>query len=142
MCAGIQLVVDGTDPQIIDSILTSRILSENKSGKGFLEQIINHDAVLSIQSGDNPRLLTLKRFSFMGDDATELHDQYVSDVSDSRDNESVENYLASDGAVDEFFADTKKILSLDDRAVQKILRELDTSELAMILLGSESDVPE
>jgi hypothetical protein len=137
---GMHLVVDGTDPTLIDSILTSRILSENKSGKDLLEQMIIHDAVLSIQSGDNPRLLVLKCFALMGADATELQEQYLLEVSDKRDDKSVEDYLASDGAVDEFFAATRKILSFDDRAVQKILREMDTSELVMILEGSDSDV--
>jgi len=34
----------------------------------------------------------------------------------------------------------RKMLSLHDRAVQKILREVDISELAAMLEGSDSDV--
>ena len=73
---GMQLVVDGTDPNIVDQMLTARILSENKHGKAFLEQIIIFTAVLSIQSGDNPRLMLEKCISYLGDAADELRARY------------------------------------------------------------------
>ena len=137
---GMQFVVDGTDPDIIQSILTSRILSENKRGRDFLEQIIICDGVLSIQSGDNPRIIMVKCFSYLGEDADELLEKYMSEEIESRESKLVENYMDADGTVVECVADMRKVLSLNDRAVQKILREVDTSELAVILEGSDSDV--
>ncbi len=61
-------------------------------------------------------------------------------MAESRKDESVVRYTSADGAVAECFADMRKILSLSDRAVQKVLRELDTAELAVALEGSESEV--
>ena len=137
---GMQLVVDGTDPDIIQHTLAARVLSENKTGKDLLEQIIICESMLSIQAGDNPRILAVKCFSYLGEDADELHIKYYADVAESREDELVVRYTSADGAVAECFADMRKILSLSDRAVQKVLRELDTAELAVALEGSESEV--
>ena len=136
---GMQLVVDGTDPEIIEDLLTSRILSGNKKGKDLVEQLIICAGVLSIQAGDNPRIVMVKCFSFLGDDADELLEKYMSGEFESRESKSVENFKDSDGTVTECFADMRKILTLHDRAVQKVLRELDTSELAFMLDGADSD---
>lgn len=137
---GMRLVVDGTDPEIIKSILRARILSENKRGRDLLEQIIIYDAVSSIQWGDNPRILETKCFSFLGEDADELQAKYASEARSSFEGESVENYINADGTVTEFFAEMRKLLSLDDRSVQKTLREVDASELTVVLAGCDSDV--
>jgi len=137
---GMQFVVDGTDPEIIQSIITSRILSENRHGRDLLEQIIICDSVLSIQSGDNPRIIMVKLFSYLGEDADELQEKYMSQVVESRESKSVENYMDADGPVVECFADMRKVLPLNDRAVQKILREVDSSELVAMLEGSDTEV--
>ena len=137
---GMQLVVDGTDPEIIGAMLRVRILSGNKRGKGLLEQLIICDGALSIQSGDNPKIIEEKCFSYLGEEADELKEKYTSETWASRAAKSVEDYINSDGTVTECFAEMRKILSLDDRAVQKVLREVDTSELALSLSGSDSEV--
>ena len=53
---GMQFVVDGTDAAIIDKIL-SRIISHEKDTYKALLKAIEKEAVLSIQAGDNPRIL-------------------------------------------------------------------------------------
>ena len=102
---GMQLVVDGTDPEIIKSMLAARILSENRSGKDFLEQVIIYDSVLSIQSGDNPRIVEEKCFSYLGKDADELHQKYISEMRENGESPSVKNYMDADGRVPDCFAE-------------------------------------
>ena len=137
---GMQLVVDGTDPRLIESILTARIFSTNKRGKELLEQIIVCDGVLSIQAGDNPRLTEVKLFSFLGDEADELYEQYVSEIREHKESAAIDAFQEADGEVVDCFADTGKLLQFDDRAIQKVLREVDMSELVAIVHGAESDV--
>lgn len=137
---GLQLVVDGTDPSIVDHILTTRIVSSNRSGAPLLEQIISHDAALSIQAGDNPRLIAVKCFAYLGDDADELEALYVKAVLEASDTTAVDDYKAGNGAVEDTFTEMRKLLELDDRSVQKILRELDMSHVSAMLQGADSDV--
>lgn len=73
------------------------------------------------------------------EDADELR-KYISGILETQESESVENYMNADGAVAECFADMREVLSLDDRAVQRILREVDTSVLIAALEGSDTDV--
>ena len=64
----------------------------------------------------------------------------MSEVLESRERRSVGNYMDSDGPAIECFADMRKVLPLDDRAVQEILREVDMSDFTAMLGGSDSDV--
>lgn len=137
---GMQLVVDGTDPEIIESVLRARLFSACKKGKDLLEQIIIIDAVLSIQSGDNPRIIMAKCFSYFGDDADEIQQKFISDVLENRESDSFDGFIGTDGSATEYFPKTRRILSFDNRSIRKILREIDTSELSAVLHGAESAV--
>lgn len=138
--AGMQLVVDGTDPEIIEKLLSIRMLSGNRRGKEFVEQLIIYTGLLSIQSGDNPRITMEKCFALLGDDSDQLRARYIAETVEGRESNSAENYSESDGALAEFFAKTGKLVSFDDRAIQKVLREIDTTELAGALHGCDKNV--
>jgi flagellar motor component MotA len=56
---GMQLAIDGTDLQIIDGIL-SNIINQEKDEYICILKNIQKEAVLSLQAGDNPRILYLK----------------------------------------------------------------------------------
>jgi flagellar motor component MotA len=53
---GIRFVIDGTDQEVIDKIL-SNIINQEKDESMRTLQSIQKEAVLRIQSGENPRLL-------------------------------------------------------------------------------------
>lgn len=53
---GMRFVVDGTDKELIDKIL-SNIINQEKDDFSKTLKTIQKEAVLSIQSGDNPRIL-------------------------------------------------------------------------------------
>jgi flagellar motor component MotA len=53
---GIRFVIDGTDQQFIDKIL-SNIISQEKDDNMRTLKTIQKEAVLRIQSGENPRML-------------------------------------------------------------------------------------
>ena len=58
---GLQLVVDGTDPDIVKSIMQNTIEKELRSIQTNYEAVM--EAVLSIQSGDNPQIVKQKMAS-------------------------------------------------------------------------------
>lgn len=58
--SGLRLVVDGIRAEVINEILTTRIYFSRKKGKKFLEMLLIHQGIISIQARDNPRLLEEK----------------------------------------------------------------------------------
>ncbi len=66
---GIQLIVDGTDPDIVKDIISNRIDSESNLLK--TENMIIIEGVLSVQAGDNPRIV-LERLKAVCTDIPEL----------------------------------------------------------------------
>ncbi len=61
---GIELVVDGTDPECVRNILQIKIIAGNLRGKELLSSLIILEGVLMIQDGTNPRLLKETLFAF------------------------------------------------------------------------------
>lgn len=139
LALGVQLVVDGTDPDRINEILTARILSTNATGRTLLEQLIARWGILEIQAGDNPRIVKTQCFAFLGEDADELQRELDATL-DERELKIVEEFSNIDGRVEDTFADMDKLLRLDRRAIQKALREIDTSRLSCALHGARSAV--
>jgi flagellar motor component MotA len=60
---GLRFVIDGFDSEIIRDILSNIISQEKDEQKQTLKNI-QQEAVLSIQAGDNPRILYAKLNSF------------------------------------------------------------------------------
>ena len=77
---GLQLVVDGTDPVLVRDILSVVMHSSNLKGVKLLKAVIILEGVLSIQSGDNPRIVADKLSAFLGKDA-DLWDKYWGKLS-------------------------------------------------------------
>ena len=55
---GMQFVIDGYDRKLIDKIL-SNIVNQEKDEYARTLKLIQKEAVLSIQAGDNPRILVI-----------------------------------------------------------------------------------
>ncbi len=70
MRIGLQLVVDGTDPETIINIMNNLLFSLNAADFELLKQIIMAEGVLGIQSGTNPQLLAISLNSLIGMDPT------------------------------------------------------------------------
>jgi flagellar motor component MotA len=76
---GIRLVIDGhgySDHSIAEKILTNIVNLETDSDKKLLKNI-EKEAVLSIQSGDNPHLLALLLYSYVDFDFDEAVKKYL-----------------------------------------------------------------
>jgi hypothetical protein len=136
LAMGLQLVVDGTDPDIVTSILSTQMCFGGHKGKRLLEMCIIMDGVLSIQSGDNPRIAKAKMAAFLGDMGLEADNDetYSEQFKEFFDSLPGTINPRSTGVLDEL------ISGLNDRAVQKILREIDSNELSTAMIGTSGDV--
>ena len=61
---GMRFVVDGTDQTFLDKILTNIVNQEKDEDEKTLK-IVQKEAVLGIQDGDNPRLFAAKLGSYV-----------------------------------------------------------------------------
>jgi flagellar motor component MotA len=79
---GLRFVVDGTDAGIIKNIL-SRIIEQEEDKHTRRLMDIKAEAVLSIQAGDNPRILVSKLNAFM--DFTLKNDPFIQKMDEEMD---------------------------------------------------------
>ena len=57
---GLTLIIDGTDPELVRSILDNYMYSSYLWGKELLERMVIIEGIMSIQDGDHPRILLEK----------------------------------------------------------------------------------
>lgn len=65
---GLQLILDGTDPEDLRRILNNNILSSGATGIQLLSRLMIVTGVMLIQAGQNPRLIEVELASLVGDD--------------------------------------------------------------------------
>ena len=63
---GLKLVVDGTDPIIIQEVLSNLMLGAHLRGKELLEAMVSATGVLAVQSGYHPRYVRLCSEAHLG----------------------------------------------------------------------------
>jgi flagellar motor component MotA len=65
---GLLLVCDGTDPRLVSDILETCCVFSFKQGAALLKDCMMLEGILSIQAGENPRIIQEKQLAFLGDD--------------------------------------------------------------------------
>ncbi|MBN2531819.1 MAG: hypothetical protein JXB88_02945 [Spirochaetales bacterium] len=133
---GLQLVLDGTDPDIVGEILKNKIYSSPGKGPALLAKIIIHSGVCGIQKGYTPLILLRVLASFLGD----IEAETINEIESSYKKESMKNFLNNTPGIYRVSILDKIIPGLDDRSIQKMLREVDTSDLARSLIGAGLEI--
>jgi hypothetical protein len=114
---GIQLATDGAKPHVVRSILEFYILSGNYVGKELLERCLILEGIVAIQEGLHPKLLKELLLSLNETSKPSLT-EYLGKIKNtqagSENAKKLSNY----------------ILKLNDGAIEELLKELDTSNLA------------
>ncbi|MCL2603488.1 MAG: hypothetical protein FWD90_03320 [Defluviitaleaceae bacterium] len=72
---GLMLIVDGTDPELVYDILRVEIVTSQREGAALLRWVMALEGLLSIQAGENPRIIEEKLKGFIGFDALESFDE-------------------------------------------------------------------
>lgn len=126
---GVNLIVDGTDPQLISSILNTILETEQYEGYELLKYKIISEGLYSIQAGENPRIIKIKLFSFLG-----LEYVQKAFTENEIENNKYNYKLNAQKSYTESEAFENLINTLNDnRAIQLILREVDCNQIAWAL---------
>ena len=135
---GLQLVVDGVNPQVTREVLESYILSGDYSGKELLERCIVLEGVAAIQKGLHPKVAKEFLLSFLGEESYTIFENEF----DDRNRNTLEMYLqkledttaAKESRLDNI------ILKLNNDEIEKFLMEINTGDLAKAIksLGGQA----
>jgi len=134
------LIVDGTDPDLVKAITETLISSGNHSGSALLERLIIAEGVLSVQAGENPRIIEMKLLSMLGESYLKDRGHFPPQPLFPEDvNQRIATIASED--VSPEFEDFNKIMQvLHNRGIQCILREVDFKELSIALKGCSEAV--
>jgi hypothetical protein len=136
---GIQLATDGAKPHVVRSILEFYILSGNYVGKELLERCLILEGIVAIQEGLHPKLLKELLLSFFGEEDYEIFENELNETSKP----SLTEYLGKIKNTQAGSENAKKlsnyILKLNDGAIEELLKELDTSNLAKAIQNMSGD---
>jgi hypothetical protein len=136
MRKGLQLAIDGTAPEMIREILELYILTGNHKGKELLERCIIMEGVLAIQSAYNPDVIQLKLSPFFGENFTEEYNKQIR-------HKNMREYIdqIKDKTVNsEKTSNLENLIKFDDRAIQRVLCEIDPTDLVVALKGASGNV--
>ena len=137
---GLQLVVDGVNPQVTREVLESYILSGDYSGKELLERCIVLEGVAAIQKGLHPKVAKEFLLSFLGEESYTIFENEF----DDRNRNTLEIYLQKleDTTADKESGLDKIILKLNNDEIEKFLMEINTGDLAKALksLGGRAQI--
>jgi len=134
---GLQLVLEGVSPSIVEKTLQYYILSGKHQGKALLERCLIMEGVIAIQHGINPTVIKELLLSLFGEDASLAYELEHGDSRGNRLNaffKKIEKYRATTSLSIKL---GHTIMQLNDQSIQKCLKEISTVDLARALKGIE-----
>ena len=134
---GLQLVLEGVNPEIVRKTLQNYILSGRYQGKAFLERCLIMEGVTAIQHGVNPTVIKELLLSLFGEDASANYELEHGDNRGNRLNAFFKK-IEKDRATTPLGAKLgQTIMQLNDQSIHKCLKEISTVDLARALKGIE-----
>ena len=76
---GLQLVLDGVNPQMAETTMKHYIPSGKHLGKALLQRCIVVEGVLTIQNGINPKIIKELLLSLFGEDSYAIYEREYGD---------------------------------------------------------------
>lgn len=150
----VMLIVDGTDPELVEELGTARYFAANVIGYDALQYLVMLFGSLAIQAGENPRIIEEKLLSLIPEEASQIYRKKQEKTRESKPSPSAEldvdileqyyngGIAATPG--DAFYFQIKvadyTIKSLDDRSIQRVLRDVDNCDLALAMKGLSGEV--
>lgn len=146
----VNLVCDGTEPRIIEEILTSNYWADSQSRIEYVVGYIYIRGILMVQDGMNPRIIEEMLYAIIPaiyrEKGKEWSEQVVGLYRDKKLAEDLEKYeqidfVPSDQEVILYAGILEqKLRAMPDRDIQRTLREIDNDLLtsAMIALSDEA----
>lgn len=135
----IQLLIDGIEPESLREILLNYALCGNSRGKDLLIRILVIEGIFAIQQGIHTLLLREKLSSLFGDDfICEIHKYFGIDYESQQ--KKMEAFILSNQDVVPHVKETSLLEEplgrMDNRSLQRLLREIDTVTLVSAISGA------
>ncbi|HEX2947114.1 MAG TPA: helix-turn-helix domain-containing protein [Clostridia bacterium] len=135
----IQMLVDGVEPEYIRKILLNYAFCSGYKGKELLTRVIILEGITAIQQGVNPVIIREMLSSYFGEDySEELQKHFGLDAESQQ--QKIESYLAKIHEKQIYSKETalleEPLSRLDNRSLQRLLREIDICTLADAISGS------
>jgi len=134
---GLQLILEGVNPEIVEKTLQYYIQSGKYQGKALLERYLIMEGVIAIQHGINPTVIRELLLSLFGEDASANYELEYGDNKRNRLNaffKKIEQHRANTPLGAKL---GQTIMQLNDQSIQKCLKEISTVDLARALKGIE-----
>lgn len=134
---GLQQILEGVNPQMVEKTLQYYILSGKYHGKELLIRCIIMEGVLAIQSGVNPTIIKELLVSLFGEACYETYEIEFGDKKNER-LRAFFNKIEKSRAVTPLSSKLgHTIMQLNDQSIQQCLKEISTVDLARALKGIE-----
>ena len=134
---GLQLVLEGVNPQMVKQALHYYILAGKYRGKELLERCIITEGVLAIQNGVNPTIIKELLVSLFGETSYETYELEYGDKKNDRLNAFFKKIEKSRAATPLSSKLGHTIMQLNNQTIQQCLKEISTVDLARALKGIE-----
>jgi hypothetical protein len=138
----ILLIVDATEPKLVAEILRSFIISSHYQGAELLKRILMMNGVLSIQAGENPKIIAEKLLALMGEQFYDEASAYIwhnpktpeAEMKEYFADMETETYPDGTNLLEEVFS------KLSDRDIQIILRMTGEHDFLLAFRGSSKRI--
>jgi hypothetical protein len=134
---GLQLVLEGVNPQMVEKTLQYYILSGKYHGKELLVRCIIMEGILAIQNGVNPTIIQELLLSLFGERSYENYESEFGDGKNNRLKSFFDKIKQSRAATPLSSKLGHTIMQLNDQSIQQCLKEISTVDLARALKGIE-----
>lgn len=145
----VTLIIDGTDPELVEEILTAKYYAEDLTGYEALHYLLMMYGCLAVQTGENPRIIEEKLLALVPDRIADLYYENQNQTAENRqkhestkDLDILNQYYNGGIAAapgDAYYFQIKvadyAVRSLDDRCIQRVLKEVDNYDLSLAMKG-------
>lgn len=136
---GLDMLLYGTEPLVLREILDNYIYTGNYTGKELLSRVLIRNGVLAMQMGEYPWVIKETLASFFGEDFSNEIKQHFGNSDEDKDAKIAELISAIENQKP--YSEATNLLEsifekLDKRSIQRTLREIDITDLAVAMKGA------
>ena len=137
---GLALIIDGTDPELVEEIIETYITTSFKTGAELLSQLIVRYGVLYIQNGYNPKIIEAQLKALLGDGF--LNQEICIELSDKKLKEEYETLMADleHWEPAEGLPEFEALINFSSHDMQAVFKGIDRKELCIALRGASLEL--
>lgn len=135
----IQMLIDGIEPESIKKILLNYAMCSGYKGKELLTRVVILEGISAIQQGAHPVVIREMLSSYFGEDYVEEIQKHFG-IDDESQQQKMESFIAQICEIPAYSKETKlleePLSRMDNRSLQRLLRDIDICTLAVAISGS------